>query len=51
MKTEIIKKLETENAKLKIEIVKLLSELSMANKFIKSQKEYYEKLTNKNQTK
>lgn len=47
MQTEIIKKLENENAKLKIEIVKLLAELSMANKFIKSQKEYYENLIKK----
>ena len=38
---EKVVKLEKENEK-------LLQEISLANRFIKSQKEYYEKLTNKN---
>jgi uncharacterized protein (UPF0335 family) len=46
---ESVAKLETENTKLKKDIDKLVAEISMANKFIASQKEYYEKLTNKNQ--
>jgi peptidoglycan hydrolase CwlO-like protein len=51
MQIEKIKKLETENAKLKAEIHKLVVEIAIANKFIKSQKEYYENLTNKNPNK
>jgi hypothetical protein len=47
----LVLKLETENARLKKDIDKLVAEISMANRFIKSQKEYYEKLTNKNPTK
>lgn len=46
---ETVAKLETENAKLKKDINKLVAEISIANRFIKSQKEYYEKLINKNQ--
>lgn len=45
---ESVAKLETENTKLKKDIDKLVAEISIANKFIISQKEYYEKLTNKN---
>jgi peptidoglycan hydrolase CwlO-like protein len=47
MQNEKITKLETENARLKKEIDKLVKEISIANKFIKSQKEYYENLINK----
>lgn len=39
--TEKVVKLEKQNEK-------LIQEISLANRFIKSQKEYYEKLTNKN---
>lgn len=45
---ESVAKLETENTKLKKDIDKLVAEITIANKFIISQKEYYEKLTNKN---
>lgn len=44
---ESVAKLETENTKLKKDIDKLVAEITIANKFIISQKEYYEKLTNK----
>ena len=43
----LVEKLKTENTKLKKDIDKLVAEISMANRFIKSQKEYYEKLINK----
>ncbi len=46
---ENIAKLETENTRLKIDVEKLVAEISMAKRFIKTQKEYYEKLTNKTQ--
>jgi uncharacterized protein (UPF0335 family) len=46
---ESVAQLETENTKLKKDIDKLVAEITIANKFIISQKEYYEKLTNKNQ--
>jgi hypothetical protein len=45
----LVEKLKTENTRLKKDIDKLVAEISMANKFIASQKAYYEKLTNKNQ--
>lgn len=44
----LIEKLKTENTRLKKDIDKLVAEISMANKFIKSQKEYYEKSINNN---
>jgi hypothetical protein len=43
----LVAKLETENTKLKKDIDKLVAEISLANRFIKSQKEYYENLKNK----
>lgn len=44
---ESVAQLETENTKLKKDIDKLVAEITIANKFIISQKEYYEKLINK----
>jgi uncharacterized coiled-coil protein SlyX len=48
---QMVVKLEIKNAKLKKEVDKLVVEIAIANKFIKSQKEYYENLTNKNPNK
>jgi hypothetical protein len=41
-----VAQLEVENTKLKKDIDKLIAEITIANKFIISQKEYYEKLMN-----
>ena len=43
--------LEVENTKLKKDIDKLIAEKTIANKFIISQKEYYEKIINNNNPK
>jgi peptidoglycan hydrolase CwlO-like protein len=40
---ESVAQLETENTRLKKDIDELVMEIAIANKFIKSQKEYYEK--------
>jgi hypothetical protein len=44
-----LKKMAEKVVKLEQQNEKLLQEISLANRFIKSQKEYYLKLTNKNQ--
>ena len=46
-----VAQLEIENTKLKKDIDKLIAEKTIANKFIISQKEYYEKIINNNNPK
>lgn len=45
---EALKQMADKIIELQKENEKLIQEIAIANKFIKSQKEYYEKLTNKN---